>query len=97
MKKDATPQEADDIAYRLLGFVPISPERAGFRYDAAHDEVVNQRHGSFRRPVQAAKLADNSPLQLLLKQVRTVRADLRFREDGIHTVLTLDRGKAPPP
>jgi hypothetical protein len=26
-----------------------------------------------------------------LGQLRSVRSDLRFREDGIHTVLTIDR------
>ena len=93
VSKDATPVQAEELAYRFLGFVPVSPEGAAFRFDEAHDEVLNERHGSFRNPVQSAQLADKSPLQLLLKQVHSVRADLRFREDGIHTVLTLDRSK----
>jgi hypothetical protein len=37
--------------------------------------------------------ADSSPLNQLLETLRSVRADLRFREDGIHTVLTLERTK----
>src|SRR5205823_10265443 len=69
VSKDASPEQADDFAYRFLGFVPVSPEGEAFRFDAAHDEVVNERHGSFRKPTQAAKLADNAPLHLLLQQL----------------------------
>jgi len=35
-----------------------------------------------------------APLTRLLEQLRSIRADLRFREDGIHTVLTIERQKA---
>jgi hypothetical protein len=55
--------------------------------------VVNERHGSFRKPTLHKTTAEGSPLNFLLDQLRSLRADLRFREDGIHTVLTLDRGK----
>jgi hypothetical protein len=53
--------------------------------------VVNERHGSFRRPVLHRATADTSALGNLLEQLRSLRADLRFREDGIHTILTVDR------
>ena len=59
-----------------------------------YDEVTNERHGSYRVPVLNKTTADNSALNRLLDTLRSVRADLRFREDGIHTVLTLERASA---
>jgi hypothetical protein len=63
-------------------------------FDPKTDEVRNRRHGSPRRPQPHADLEKGSALGQLLEQVRSLRADLRFREDGVHTVLTLER-KAP--
>ncbi len=91
--EDAKPEMARTAAYRYLGYVPTSPDGAGYRYDRKYDEVVNERHGSFRKPTLRKTTADNSPVNFLLEQLRTVRADLRFREDGIHTVLTIQQGK----
>jgi hypothetical protein len=79
---------------RCFGFVPVSPDGAAYRYEARSDEVVNQRHGSLRRPQLQAAVDANSPLGRLLAQIRSVRADLRFREDGVQTVLTIDRKAA---
>jgi hypothetical protein len=90
---DATPEQARATAYRYLAFVPVSPDGTVYKYDRNYHEVVNDRHGSLRRPRLRATTADDSPLNFLLDQLRSVRADLRFREDGIHTVLTLERGK----
>jgi hypothetical protein len=92
VKPDATPEQAQAAAYRYLGFVPVSPDNTPYRYDAKSDEVVNERHGSFRKPVLHKTTAEDAPLNKFLEQVRSIRADLRFREDGIHTVLTIDRG-----
>jgi hypothetical protein len=89
----ATSEQAREAAYRYLGFVPVSPDGTGFRYDRTYDEVVNERHGSFRKPSLHRTTAETSPLNFLLDQLRSIRADLRFREDGIHTVLTMDRSK----
>jgi hypothetical protein len=91
--EDASPEQAQAAAYRYLGYVPVSPDGTGYHYDRKYDEVVNERHGSFRKPTLHKTTADNSPLNFLLDQLRSVRADLRFREDGIHTVLTIDRRK----
>ena len=91
---DATPEQAQASAYRYLGFVPVSPDGSKYAYDAKYDEIVNERHGSFRKPTLKKTTDDASPLNFLFDQLRSVRADLRFREDGIHTVLTLERGKA---
>lgn len=79
------------LAERYYGFVPVSPDGAAYVYDRRTDEVRNERHGSPARPRTHKELADNAQLKLLLDQFRSVRADLRFREDGIHTTLTVDR------
>jgi hypothetical protein len=81
-------------ALRYFGFVPVSAEGTAFTYEPKTDEVVNQRHGSPRHPRLHAAVESDSPLGQLLDQLRTIRADLRFREDGVHTVLTIER-KAP--
>jgi hypothetical protein len=92
--EDATPEQAQEAAFRYLGYVPVSPDGALYKYDRKYDEVVNERHGSFRKPTLQKTTADNSPMNFLLDQLRSVRADLRFKEDGIHTVLTIDRARA---
>ena len=74
--------------------MPVSPDGTAYRYDAQYDEVNNERHGSFRKPTLHNTTAETSPLNVLLETLQSVRADLRFREDGIHTVLTLQRKKA---
>jgi hypothetical protein len=89
----ASVEKAADAAYQYLGFVPISPDGSPYKYDAAKDEVVNERNGSLRKPTLQKTLAEGSPLARLLEQLKSVRADLRFREDGIHTVLTIERQK----
>jgi hypothetical protein len=86
--------KAREAAYRYLGFVPVSPDGAAYRYEAGKDEVVNERHGSLREPTLPRTAGGEGPPARLLQQLRSIRADLRFREDGIHTVLTLEREKA---
>jgi hypothetical protein len=84
-----------DVALHYFGFMPVSPEGALYAYDPRTDEVVNARHGSLRQPMLRAGLDADSPLAQLLEEFRTLRADLRFREDGIHTVVTVER-RLPP-
>jgi hypothetical protein len=88
---DSAPADARDAAERWLGFVPASPDGSAYGYDRKLDEVTNARHGSARRPTAHSSPADDAPVVRLLEQLRSIRADLRFREDGIHTVLTVDR------
>jgi hypothetical protein len=80
-----------ELAARYYGFVPVSPDGASYSYDRRVDEVRNERHGSPARPKAHKTLAENAPIEQLLEQLQTIRADLRFREDGIHTTLTVDR------
>src|SRR5262249_33562625 len=87
----ADAEKARGVAFQYLGFVPVSPDGASYEYVRKTDEVVNQRHGSLRKPQVHKELAEGAPLSQLLEQLRSVRADLRFREDGVHTVLTIDR------
>lgn len=94
VREKAPAEEVRAAALQYLGFAPVSPDGAPYEYSARTDEVVNRRHGSLRQPHRHRSLAENSPLKQLLEQVQSLRADLRFREDGIHTVLTLER-KAP--
>ena len=81
-------------ALQYLGFVPVSPDLAPFRYDYQKDEVINLRHGSVRQPKLNPGVDAASPMGKLLEQFATIRADLRFREDGIHTTLTMKRNMA---
>jgi hypothetical protein len=88
---DPRRQAKESAAFRYFGYVPVSPDDSGYVYEADRDEVVNERHGSVGAPALHADLDEDSPVARLLGQLRTVRADLRFREDGVHTVLTIDR------
>jgi hypothetical protein len=82
---------ARTAAEKYFGFVPVSPDGSPYVYDRKTDAVRNERHGSQRHPLTPKTLAEDAPLNRLLEQLRTIRADLRFREDGVHTVLTVDR------
>jgi hypothetical protein len=71
--------------------VPVSPEGAAYRYDVDTDEMVNERHGSYRRPRLRDGMEQGSGGRQLLGLLRSLHVGLRFREDGIHTTLTFDR------
>jgi hypothetical protein len=88
LSADASEETRRRVADRFFGYVPISPDGSSYRYDARAQEVVNARHGSLQRPQLHDELADKSPLNKLLAGLHSVRADLRFREDGVATVLT---------
>jgi hypothetical protein len=77
------------VARRLLGYAPASPDGTAFVFDEKLRQVRNERHGSPSRPVFHDRLAPGAGILQLLSQLRSLRVDLRFREDGIHTVLTL--------
>jgi hypothetical protein len=88
---DAGEAKARETAERFLGFVPVSPDGSAYVYERRTDEVRNERHGSPHHPTTHQALKEDAPLRHVLEQLRSIRADLRFREDGIHTVLTVDR------
>jgi hypothetical protein len=91
LPEDLTEQTMRETALHYFGYVPLSPDGSAYSYDPRTDEVVNSRHGTRRRPVLHAGLEAGSPLAQLLEEFRSVRADLRFRDDGIHTALTVER------
>ncbi len=78
-------------ALQYLGFVPVSPDLAPFRFDQQYQEVINLRHGSIRQPTLNLGAETDAALAKTLDQFMTIRADLRFREDGIHTTLKMTR------
>lgn len=82
------------VALHHLGFVPVSPDGSAYRFDAGRGEVTNERHGSYSRPRLGDGLDDRSAGQQVLGSLRTLRVDLRFREDGVQTALTFDRKSA---
>jgi hypothetical protein len=89
--ENATEEVREKTALHYLSFVPVSAEGAPYVYERKTDEVINRRHGSLRRPELHSTLAEQAPLAQLLEQFQTTRADLRFREDGVNTVLTIER------
>ncbi len=80
-----------EAARRFLGFVPVSPDGSAYRFDARLGEVVNARHGSHRRPRLDGRVGEALELGKLLDQVKALRAELRFLDNGLSTVLTIDR------
>lgn len=87
----STPAARQEAALKFLGFVPVSPDAAAYTLDRSRDEVVNDRHGTLRRPTFHAAPSPDSPFRPLLEQFPSMRADMRFREDGLHATLTLER------
>ncbi|MFO0968729.1 MAG: hypothetical protein U0793_24495, partial [Gemmataceae bacterium] len=83
--------ERKDAAMRFLGYEPISPDLAPDFYDARTGEVVNKRHGSPRKPALADGVDPDSPLGKLLENFEMIRADMRFREDGLHAAVVIRR------
>jgi hypothetical protein len=77
------------VLYRYLGYVPVSADGAAYVYDPRTDEMANTRHGSPRRPTPKPALDPDSPHARLLEMTHNIRADLRFREDGVHTTVTI--------
>lgn len=86
-----TSEAVEAAALQYLGYIPVSPDHAPFRYDPQYDEVSNQRHGTLRKPKLHPAIDAASPSGQLLQQLTSIRADLRFREDGVHATVTLHK------
>jgi hypothetical protein len=91
LPEDLSEQTMQDVALHYFGYVPVSPDGALYRYGARADEVLNRRHGSAAQPQWHRVIDAESPLGQLLEEFRTVRVDLRFREDGLETMVTIER------
>jgi hypothetical protein len=88
---DATETTRKQTVQRFLGCLPVSADGTSYRYDAKHGEVVNVRHGSHRRPQLHGAVAEASELGKLLNDIKALRAELKFLDNGIQTVLTIER------
>jgi hypothetical protein len=91
LPEDLTARTMRETALHYFGSVPLAPDGSTYRYDPRTDEVVNTRHGTRRQPVLAAGVDADSPLARLLEEFRSVRADLQFRDDGLHTTIVIER------
>jgi len=89
----ASEQERQRIARHFLGYVPVSPDGAAYRYDRARDDVASARHGTYTHERLHVRLGADSAVRDLLQILKSVRADLRFPDDGIHTAFTIDRAR----
>ena len=85
------PEQVLQTAQRLYGRHLYCPD--GGRYELRPDrpEVVCSVHGCPAAPRQAAAPAPDSALGALLKEFAGLTAELNFREDGLHAVLTIRR------
>jgi hypothetical protein len=88
---DARHPQLGDVAYRLYGFAPVSPDGTNFVYNASTDQVTSERHGAITEPWFPRQPATDCPAGQLLQSLRSLRAELQFREDGAFTVLTIER------
>jgi hypothetical protein len=80
--------QREQVALRLWGFVPSAPDGSRASWDADTRQVRNLRHGTWRLPASHTRLDTKSPLARFIRRFESLQADLRFREDGIHTVIT---------
>jgi hypothetical protein len=81
----------DAVSLRLFGFVPVVPDGNPFVYDERMRRVHSFRHGSWAHPTKHDGPDRSSPLGKLVRSIQQVTANLRFREDGIHTAVTFSR------
>jgi len=88
---DAPEKDRLSTARQFLGYVPVSPSGSPYERDPKTGEVVNRRHGTYRQPVLRKDVEHDSDLGRFLNQLRTIRAELRFQDNGIHAWLTIDR------
>ena len=56
-------------------------------------QTTVERRSTIRKPVVPKTMRKGSPPDLLFDSLESVRADLRFREDGIHATVTMKRKK----
>jgi hypothetical protein len=89
--QDAGEAARAEVARRFLGYIPVSPDGSAYRYDARTEEILNARHGSYRRPQLHDRVAEGSELGQFLDQVKALRADLRFLDNGLSTELIIER------
>ncbi len=93
LPEGAGKQEMNRAALHWFGYIPVSPDRRPYVYLAKFDEAENVWHGSPRNPQMRGGFDEHAPLAQLLDEFRKIRAELRFQEDGVNTVVTIERKK----
>jgi hypothetical protein len=93
LEPNANKEQMHEGALHWFGYIPVSPDRRPYVYLPKFDEVENIWHGSPRHPQMRGGFDQHAPLAQLLAQIRTIRAEFRFKEDGINTAVTIERGK----
>jgi len=88
---DAPVKDRLATARQFLGYVPVSPSGSSYERDPKTGDVVHRRHGTYRRPVLHNDVDNDSDLGRFLNQLRTIKAELRFQDNGIHAWLTVER------
>jgi hypothetical protein len=88
---DATETQKRTAALHWFGFVPVSPDKASYKYDRRSDDVMNERHGSPARPKLKHDLDEASLLAKILGGIESLRADLLFQEEGVRTTVIVER------
>jgi hypothetical protein len=88
---DAPVKDRLATARRFLGYVPVSPSGTSYERDPNTGEVVHRRHGTYRRPVLHKDVDNDSDLGRFLNQLRTIKAEMRFQDSGVHAWLTIER------
>jgi hypothetical protein len=88
---DAPEKDRLATARQFLGYVPVSPSGSPYERDPKTGEMVNRRHGSYRRPVLHPDVENDSDLGRFLSRLRMLRAELKFQDNGIHAWLTIER------
>ena len=76
----------------FLGLTPLAAQDDHFekRVRPLLKEQCQRCHGDNKL---RGGFDERAPLAQLLEQFRTIRAELRFKEDGVNTVVTIERGK----
>ena len=88
---DAPARDREATVRRFLGYLPVSASGADYTLDPKLGEVANRRHGTYRQPQFHAGVEDKSDLGRFLNQLGPIRAELRSRDNALHTVLTIER------
>jgi len=88
---DATDTARNEAARRFYGFLPVSADGSAYHYDRRLAQVVNRRHGTHARPQRHSGVEASSELGKLLDEIKAVRAEVQFQENGLHAVLRIER------
>lgn len=83
-----------DVLFRMLGYVPVAGDGSDERWDERLGEVVNSRYGSARQSRSTPPGEPSPSIRRLLDQFAEIGVDLRFREDGVQTLVTLRKPPA---